>query len=259
MKKIFLVALIITLNISVYPQQPQDSIFVIIDGETVHIWNTGALENCASKFRMDVGFSADTVFVVEVDTTDIYVPCMCYYNLCASITGLQSGFYYVKVLRKLPLIFPDTSLYIGSTSFNYEGSSAAFTTSSYQSDCDPITPVEENSIIPQKFELLQNYPNPFNPSTVIGYQLPVSGEVTLEVFDILGNEVATLVDDYKPAGKYEVEFSTNSHSGNDRNLPAGRQGLTSGIYFYQLLVSALQSKDGKSGEYISTKKMVLLK
>ncbi len=172
MKKIFFAALLITLNISVYPQQPQDSIFVIISGDTVHIWNTGALENCASKFRLDVGFSADTIFVIEVDTTDIYVPCMCYYDLCASITGLQSGFYYAKVFRKLPLIFPDTSLYIGSTSFNYGGSLIAFSTESYQSDCDPITSVEENSIIPQKFELLQNYPNPFNPITKISWQIP---------------------------------------------------------------------------------------
>lgn len=244
MKKIFFLIVTIVLGISVNAQEPEDSIFVIISGDTVHIWNTGALENCASKFRMDVGFSADTVFVVEVDTTDIYVPCMCYYNLCASITGLQSNFYYVKVFRKLPLIFPDTSLYIGSTSFNFGGSSVAFTTSSYQSDCDPITSVEENSIIPEKFELLQNYPNPFNPNTVISYQLPVSGNVTLKVYDILGNEVATLVAEYKPAGRYEVEFNSGSHSGL-----SGIKELSSGVYFYQL----------RAGEFIHSKKMILIK
>ncbi len=101
----------------------------------------------------------------------------------------------------------------------------------------------------QTFKLEQNYPNPFNPRTVISYQLPVSSSVTLKVYDILGNEVATLVNEYKPAGEYEVEFTAVSHSGNIRNLPAGRQGLTSGIYFYQL----------KAGSFNQTKKMILLK
>lgn len=247
MKKIFFLIVTIILGISVYAQQPEDSIFVIISGDTVHIWNTGALENCASKFRMDVGFSADTIFVVEVDTTDIYVPCMCYYNLCASITGLQSNFYYVKVFRDLPLIFPDTSLYIGSTSFNYGGSLIPISTESYQSDCDPITSIDVNEIIPQKFELLQNYPNPFNPNTVISYQLPVSGEVTLKVFDILGNEVATLVDEYKQAESYEVEFRPASCIKH----PA------SGIYFYQLKIFDPESGSGQV--FVQTKKMILLK
>jgi parallel beta-helix repeat protein len=93
--------------------------------------------------------------------------------------------------------------------------------------------IEENN--PQSFQLYQNYPNPFNPRTVIGYQLSVSGMVTLIVYDILGNEVATLVDEYKPAGNYEVELNA--------------QGLTSGIYFYQL----------RAGAFTSTKSMALIK
>ena len=93
--------------------------------------------------------------------------------------------------------------------------------------------VEKN--IPTVFSLEQNYPNPFNPSTVISYQLPVSGDVTLKVYDILGNEIAILVNEYKTAGKYEVEFNASS--------------LPSGVYFYQL----------KAGEFRKTKKMVLLK
>jgi len=85
------------------------------------------------------------------------------------------------------------------------------------------------------FLLEQNYPNPFNPNTVISYQLPVGGDVTLKVYDILGNEIATLVNEYKPVGRYEVEFNASA--------------LPSGVYFYQL----------KAGEFISTKKMILLK
>jgi predicted GH43/DUF377 family glycosyl hydrolase len=106
----------------------------------------------------------------------------------------------------------------------------------------PIEPVSVGNepTQPTEFALEQNYPNPFNPSTVISYQLPVSGDVTLKVYDILGNEVATLVNEYKTAGKYEVEFSIYSDKG---------QNLSSGIYFYKL----------QTGEYTAVNKMVLLR
>ena len=122
-----------------------------------------------------------------------------------------------------------------------------------------VTLVEDDVISPFNFYLSQNYPNPFNPSTNIGFRISEFGFVTLKVYDLLGREVATLVNEEKPAGVYEVEFNAASHSGNVRNLPAGRQGLPSGIYFYQLLVSALQNKDGKAGQYSEMKKMILLK
>ena len=89
--------------------------------------------------------------------------------------------------------------------------------------------------IPKKFELLQNYPNPFNPSTKISWRTPVGSWQTLKVFDVLGNEVATLVNEYKPAGSYEVKLDASKY--------------TSGIYFYQL----------RSGHFVQTKKMILLK
>jgi hypothetical protein len=114
-----------------------------------------------------------------------------------------------------------------------------------------LTEVDEKfeNNIPAGFTLSQNYPNPFNPSTKISWQSPVGSWQTLKIYDALGNEVATLVDGYKPAGKYEVEFNSSS----------GIRDLASGIYFYQLLVSALQSKDRRAENYIETKKMVLLK
>jgi len=103
-----------------------------------------------------------------------------------------------------------------------------------------------------KFELEQNYPNPFNPSTKIKFTIPASslnpfskGEgtfVTLKVYDIVGNEIATLINEEKPVGEYEVPF--DSHSGL-----SGISGLPSGIYFYKL----------QSGKFSETKKMILLK
>ena len=86
-----------------------------------------------------------------------------------------------------------------------------------------------------EFYLFQNSPNPFNPSTKISWHSPVNSLQTLKVYDVLGNEISTLVDEVKPAGSYEVEFSAD--------------GLTSGIYFYKL----------QAGSFVETKKMILMK
>ncbi len=96
--------------------------------------------------------------------------------------------------------------------------------------------VIENDKLPIEFSLEQNYPNPFNPETTIGYQLSVVYHVSLKVYDVLGREIATLVDEVKQPGKYSTLFTLHS-------------SFASGVYFYIL----------QAGEYISTKKMVLLK
>jgi photosystem II stability/assembly factor-like uncharacterized protein len=98
---------------------------------------------------------------------------------------------------------------------------------------------DKQKYVPNDFKLSQNYPNPFNPSTKINYQLPTAGNVTLKVYDVLGNEIATLVNEYKPAGSFEVEFNPASSI----KKPA------SGIYFYRL----------QAGSFVETKKMILLK
>ena len=94
---------------------------------------------------------------------------------------------------------------------------------------------DEKCLLSRKFYLSQNYPNPFNPSTTISLQVPIGGQQTIKVFDVLGREVATLIDEYKNAGSYKVEFKADH--------------LSSGVYFYQLQV----------GDYLETKKMILLK
>ena len=83
---------------------------------------------------------------------------------------------------------------------------------------------EDDNKLPTEFALGQNYPNPFNPSTKISWQSPVSSHQTLKVYDILGNEVVTLVNEYREAGKYEVVFDASSAGG----------GLSSGVYIYKL-------------------------
>ena len=98
-----------------------------------------------------------------------------------------------------------------------------------------VLPEESVNDLPTMFSLSQNYPNPFNPSTKISWQLPVGSNVILKVYDILGRQVATLVDEYRNAGNYETEFDVAS--------------LPSGVYFYQL----------KAGLFIEMKKMILLR
>ena len=99
-----------------------------------------------------------------------------------------------------------------------------------------ITSLENTSMaLPNQFALNQNYPNPFNPSTVISYQLPVNSDVTLKIYDVLGKEVTTLVNEDKPAGSYQIDFNAG--------------GLSSGIYFYRL----------QAGDFVQTRKMILLK
>lgn len=93
----------------------------------------------------------------------------------------------------------------------------------------------ENDLLPKEFSLSQNYPNPFNPSTMINFTVKYSGNTTLKVFDIIGREVATLIDGYVDAGNYSLNWKATN--------------VSTGVYFYQL----------RSGDFVSTKKMLLQK
>jgi hypothetical protein len=94
-------------------------------------------------------------------------------------------------------------------------------------------------VLPQEFAISQNFPNPFNPVTKIKYQLPKDNHVTIKVFNILGEEITTLVNESKQTGYYEIEFNGRSAAG----------GLASGVYLYRI----------EAGEFVSVKKMVLAK
>jgi len=116
-----------------------------------------------------------------------------------------------------------------------------------------VVDVKNEEPIPNTFSLEQNYPNPFNPSTNIRFRIADRGFVSLKVYDILGNEVATLVNEELTPGEYEVKFSAKGGSafgGNAYSLP-------SGVYFYQLQAGNPESSSGQV--FIETKKMLLLK
>ena len=100
----------------------------------------------------------------------------------------------------------------------------------------PKISIESNFVeIPDEYELVGNYPNPFNPTTKISYQLPNKAQVTLKIYDLLGREVAILVNEEKQAGKYEVEFDASS--------------LSSGVYLYRISIN----------DFVKTMKMMVVK
>lgn len=99
----------------------------------------------------------------------------------------------------------------------------------------PVSIYEENYSVPVKYSLDQNYPNPFNPVTLIRYQIPEASNVTLKIYDILGNEIISLINEYQAAGHYQLEFDASN--------------ISTGIYFYQL----------NAGSYSQTRKMAFIK
>lgn len=99
----------------------------------------------------------------------------------------------------------------------------------------PLTGVINQNTVPEQYSLSQNYPNPFNPETRINYSIPKAGFVSIKIFDMLGRQVAGLVNDYKKAGNYITEFNAS--------------GLSSGVYYYKMV----------SGDFSDIKKMIVVK
>jgi hypothetical protein len=127
---------------------------------------------------------------------------------------------------------PNTKYYWKVKAYNNLGYGAYSNTNQFVTT---LTDLENTIIQPFEYSLNQNYPNPFNPSTSIKYAISSKQFVTLKVYDVIGNEVAILVSEEKPASNYEVSFDASK--------------LSSGVYYYQL----------RSGEFIQTKKMIYLK
>jgi len=174
---------------------------------TTFKWNSSAN---ASKYHLQVAI--DTAFSnlrVDLTTSDTVI------KIPDTLSSQATYYWHVSAI--------DTA---GESQFS---AFAQFTTGT------GVLGVNENVGGPKEFGLSQNYPNPFNPSTTISYQLPAVSHVALKVYDALGREVATLVNEVKWAGSYEVKFDAS-------NLP-------SGVYFYRLT----------AGNFVATKKLLLVK
>ncbi len=179
-------------------------------------------------------YDAQRVLVWGFEDTNTDAKIMCVANLSNSqqtitnVPWLATGSWY-DVFDQTEFIASGTTL--GNFTI------PAFTARVYSNKPDSVLLNVEKIVteIPTDFRLEQNFPNPFNPATVISWQLPTESYVSLKVFDILGQEVTTLVDEFKKAGSYSVSWNASS--------------LPSGVYFYRL----------SAGNFTETKKLLLLK
>jgi len=177
-----------------------------------------------------------------------YVRCIYKYNQFV-FAGTDSGFYVsanngesffskndnLGATRVTSIMIYNNDIYVANG--NYGGIDVAV----WKRPLSEVLDIDDASNeIPDSYFLYQNYPNPFNPSTTISWQSPVGSHQTLKIYDMLGNEVATLVDEYREAGRYKVEFNVAQVS---------RPELSSGIYLYKLTV----------GNFSAIRKMMLIK
>jgi photosystem II stability/assembly factor-like uncharacterized protein len=181
---------------------PEDG--TAVNNDTVYFSWSSSIPNVSGY---TLSLSNDSLFTASIDTF---------------VTGAS-----VQIIN----LNPNQKYYWKVKALNSLGYGAYSRTNSFVTN---LTTIEEE-LITLNFELDQNYPNPFNPSTRIQYAISSRQFVTLQVYDVLGNEVATLVNEDKAAGNYEVEF--------------GAKNLSSGIYFYQL----------KAGAFVQSMKMILLR
>lgn len=191
--------------------------------------------------------------ILAVNLLDSSVSMVAYTALadCDGFAKDDYGNYYISSW-KTRSIYRFDSVFSNPPEVFYTNSEAAAADISYNSVDDliaapilwqnrieylPVNPTlvmsERGNI--QQFNLLQNYPNPFNQTTTIKYQIPKMSFVILKVYDVLGNEITTLVNEEKQAGEYEIKFEP--------------KGLQSGIYFYRI----------GTGNFVETKKMILMK
>jgi hypothetical protein len=197
--------------------------------------------NMINRYQAQISYSGDSVSYVE-DVSD-YVFSFLYYNyayvdsvlyadsVAKSFTGSTSSDGYYQKMWDVSknftiMLFHNSSKILAELIYTAWFNAGSPSTTTYLES-------EINNIL--SFQLEQNYPNPFNPTTKINYKLSDDGLVTLKIYDILGKEITTLVNEQKSAGRYEVEFDGDN--------------LNSGIYFYSIT----------AGSFTQTKKMMLIK
>ncbi len=179
---------------------------------------TASYSALIDSFYLDVQhLRADTLVQIKKYNISTSNP-----HISFNLTGLLSG---DKI--KFRVTITDTSIFYNFNHYPHTGWVV-------MNVLPPILNVESGNL-PSDYKLVQNFPNPFNPITTIRYQIPEHARVTIKVYDVLGNEIETLIKDEKIAGSYEIEFDGS--------------GLTSGIYYYRIT----------TGDFSQTKKMILLK
>jgi hypothetical protein len=242
-KKLLFCLLLLSTRISI--AQPvcdflgRDSLFVNLSADTVHIWDLSACGNCASVFVTSVNRSADTLYVVQEDTSHLMALCDCLFNLRTSVVGIPAGTYTVALYRDWHVKFPSLTqpVFIGSLQFQYSPlGTASFSYRGFQSGCINDAVSQKSLPPPRQPLLLPNFPNPFNPSTTIRFQTSAKEYVVVKIFDLLGREIQTLMSEVRLPGLHSVRFEP-------------RPGLSSGLYCYRL----------QAGSFVQTRTMLLLR
>ncbi len=213
----------------------EDSLFVKIHGDTATVWNTLVYANCCAKFISEVSIFNDTITITERDTSKNYCRCLCYFDISNSITGLQAGSYFVKVYRYYTVY--DTTYYVGSTSFILNQSSTITNSmKSHQSACYYPDIVEVGvADIPKGYDLVVSYPNPSNPTVMLLYSVPTSFNISIKMFNVLGQEVANIIDKQMAPGNYSSTLETDK--------------FATGVYFLRL----------STPKVLITKRLVIVK
>ncbi len=144
--------------------------------------------------------------------------------------------------------------FLEATAFNMEYWAGNTQMAGYEIEVDLVEPTGladgEDATLPDQFALLQNYPNPFNPETIISYRLPVSSEIELSIYNLLGQKVRTLVSKRQPAGQYEINWDGRDERG---------EKVSGGIYFYRLSAYGISQPGLTAGDFRQTRKMILMR
>lgn len=227
-----------------------------LEGQTQYFWrvnssNAAGTSAYSSVFNFTTGFpKAPNLIYPENNTGNIPVDTILYWNRSQSATSYRlmlaraadfaPSSIVLDVSNLTDTTYQVTGLLQNTFYFWRIKATNQFGTSNWSTAFrfKTVSPVgvEEDNYSPNSFYLEQNYPNPFNPSTTIRFNLPQATYVTLKVYDSLGSEIQTLIDnEYKPAGIYQIDFDA--------------QSLSSGMYFYKLITP----------EFVATKKMILVR
>jgi hypothetical protein len=248
-------------HIAFVADKDEDSIFAYIDGistDFILLYNYGEWPDVGNTRDLHIGnFEMIYFFEGEMDELSIWNKALSVNQVNIVMNDTLSSVYYLSADSGLVAYYrfdEYENLGIGNAGVDDIRDFSVLANHGDAEGNPQLTPsgipldVEEYFNTVSDFILFQNYPNPFNPSTNIGFRISDFGFVSLKVYDVLGIEIATLVNEEKPAGSYEVEFSVSQDSSPDiasRQTPT----LSSGVYFYQL----------KAGSFVETKKMILLR
>lgn len=212
-----------------------DTLIVSTINDTVRISNEKLCSHCNAAFAISITQSSDSIYILESDTANGIAMCNCVFDIEISIAGLIPGNYIAVVHRYYGSIINQTE-YVGTVQIVVPTSTPGnLSVISSQSDCITVGLNEYGKDLPEDYALSQNFPNPFNPVTTINYEIYKEGNVSIKLFDCLGNEIETLVNRFSTTGSYSLQYDASR--------------LTSGVYFYQLIVN----------DFMSTKKMCVMK